>query len=230
MARATSATFLTTALSALLILGFATGCAATGSATTSTTRGSSATDIHPLGAGFLGDVTSPTPEATVTPEAGSWDDVKPPAGYTVVLITAGEDAATATLSDAVTNWARHQSVQLQVLTASNDDEVEARIDQAVALAPDLVVGAGSGIVDVFTLLTGQNLAQQFLIIGAELPEPTENTTAVVWRGASFRGSGLSTADDRDPASVTGSRASKAIAAGVASVLHGLTGIVVRLPS
>lgn len=184
--------------------------------------------VQSLGAEFLGDIRSPSPEATVNPEDGSWDGVVPPDGYRVVLISAGKDDATTTLVAAVDGWAQREDVELHALTASDDDEVEARINEAVALHPDLVVGAGNDVVDVFSLLTAQHLAQQFLVVGAQLPEPTENVTSVVWPGATFRGTGLGAAGEQDTASVTPELAGDAVTAGVASVLHGLTGIVLEL--
>lgn len=187
-----------------------------------------ATGLEPLGSGFLGDVTTPTPEATIEPEPGSWDAVRPPAGYSVVVISAGDDDATSALVSGVGRWARSQGVTITTLTARGDDEVEDRLLRAVASSPDLVVGAGRDIVDVFSLTTAQHLQQQFLVVGAELPEPTANVTAVVWAGASFRGTGISAQSDTDPTAVTAQRATDAISAGVASVLHGLTGIVLRL--
>ena len=53
-------------------------------------------------------------------------------------------------------------------------------------------------------------------------------TAADWPGASFRGEGLGMPDSYDPATFTGERAGRAVRAGVAAVLHGLTGIVIRL--
>jgi hypothetical protein len=222
------------ATSALALLVLATGCTAVGHATHSTagsvTGSPAPSSVHPLGAGFLGDTPSPTPEATVNPEPGSWDNVVPPAGYRVVVISAGEDAATTTLTTAVKTWAARQNVQLKNVTAANDDEVEARALDAVATEPDLVIGAGTGVIDVLALVTPQHLAQQFLMIGAELPEPTGNVTSAVWNGATFRGTGLSAAGDQDPKSVTAKRADDAITAGVASILSGFTGIVLHLSS
>lgn len=152
----------------------------------------------------------------------------PPAGYRVILISAGDDAATRTLTTAVTTWATRQNVELHALTATNDDEVEARAREALGAHPDLVIGAGTGVIDVLALVSPQHLEQQFLMVGAELPEPTENVTSAVWKGATFRGTGISTADDSDAKSVTVKRADAAIRAGVASVLSGLTGIVLHL--
>ena len=92
----------------------------------------------------------------------------------------------------------------------------------------VVIGVGDGLVDMFTLLTPQRLEQHFLILGAELPEPTANVTSVIWPGATYRGTGLSTSGGVDATAVTAERAEEAITAGVASVLHDLTGIVLNL--
>lgn len=204
------------------------GCAPAAPGPVGTPGSSGDPALHPLGAGFLGSVTTPTPEATIDPEPGSWAGVEPPAGYEVVLITAGDDAATKTLAGGVTRWAGQRDVALTTLTATGDDEVQTQLLRAIDKAPDLIVGAGAGVVDVFSLITAQSLHQQFLVVGAELPEPTGNTTSVVWNGASFRGTGISTDEDSVAASVTPARAADAVSAGVASVLHGLTGIVLHL--
>lgn len=176
---------------------------------------------------FVGSSHEPAPEATVRPAPGTWDDVVLPAGYTIVVVARGDDAVTATLTDAVEHYAAAHGADLTVLEAWSDDEVERRIDEAVAAAPDLVVGVGDGVVDVFALITAQYLETDFLVVGAQLPEPTHNVTAVVWPGAEFRGTGLGN-DDAHPAAVTAERAREAVAAGAASVLHDLTGIVIEL--
>ncbi|MFJ3405131.1 BMP family ABC transporter substrate-binding protein [Promicromonospora sp. NPDC090134] len=176
---------------------------------------------------FVGSSHEPAPEATVRPTPGTWDDVAVPAGYTIVVIARGDDDATATLTDAVERYAADHGADLTVLEARSDDEVEQRIDEAVTAAPDLVVGVGDGVVDVFSLITAQYLETDFLVVGAQLPEPTHNVTAVVWPGAEFRGTGLGN-DDAHPAAVTPGRAREAVSAGAASVLHDLTGIVIEL--
>ena len=192
-------------------------------------RPTPSSELAPLGAGFFGGNPTPTPEATVSPEPGSWDGVEPPAGYRVVLIAAGDDAASTTLASAVERWAESESVDLDVLDAAHDDDVAEHLDAAVAREPDLVLGTGDGVVDVFTLLTPQHLSQRFLVIGAELPEPTENVSSVIWPGAAFRGSGVGTSGEIDPSTFTPARADAAVRAGVAGVLHGVTGIVLSLP-
>ena len=215
---------------AAVIAAAVSGCSAAvsaPSASPSPSASRAAADIQPLGAGFAG-ATPPTPEATIDPEPGSWDGVVPPDGYRVVLIAESSDAAADTLSAAVQRWAVSEKANLTVLTAAGDYEVLDRIDEAVSLTPDLVIGVGDGLVDMFTLLTPQRLEQHFLILGAELPEPTANVTSVIWPGATYRGTGLSTSGGVDASTVTAERAEEAITAGVASVLHDLTGIVLNL--
>ncbi|MEV6624417.1 hypothetical protein AB0M83_16590 [Amycolatopsis sp. NPDC051106] len=179
-----------------------------------------------LGPGFV--TASPTPEATITPSPGSWDGVNPSPGYRVVLLSAGDDAPTRTLVAAVTGWAEQEQVSLKTITAADPGRYTESIGEAVKLAPDLIISAGRQLVDPLALVTANHLDRQFLVLGAELAEPTANVTAANWPGASFRGEGLGTSTGYDPASFTPARASAAVRAGVASVLNGLTGIVVRL--
>lgn len=166
---------------------------------------------------------SPSPEATIHPDAGSWSDVHPSRGYRVVLLTAGEDKPSRTLAAAVRDWAQEERVELRTIPA--DDDHIASIAQAVELKPDLVVSAGNDLVDALATVTANHLDQQFLVVGAEIAEPTENVTAVDWTGASFRGEGLGMSSGYDPASFTSKRSAAAIRAGAAAVLHGMTGIV-----
>lgn len=189
--------------------------------------GASPAPLTGFAARFVGSSHRPAPEATVRPTPGTWDDVAAPAGFSMIVVARGGDATTATLTDAVEHYAETHGTDLTVLPARDDDEVEQRIDEAVAAAPDLVVGVGDGVVDVFSLITAQYLETDFLLVGAQLPEPTHNVTAVVWPGAEFRGTGLGNATAR-PNAVTPDRAREAVAAGAASVLHDLTGIVIEL--
>jgi hypothetical protein len=57
---------------------------------------------------------------------------------------------------------------------------------AIEMGPDLIVSAGNDLVDPLALVTASHLTQQFLVVGAELAEPTGNVTAVDWTGASGR--------------------------------------------
>ncbi|MEV4177735.1 hypothetical protein [Nonomuraea sp. NPDC049709] len=186
------------------------------------------TAVGTLGPGFHDPATPPSPEATITPRPRSWDGVHPSEGYRVVLLTAGKDAQTRTLVNAVTEWAQAEDVSLKTVTAAAPAEYVARISDAIDLAPDLVISAGNDLVDPLALVSANHLDQQFLVIGAELAEPTANVTAADWTGASFRGEGLGMSSAYDPATFTPERAGRAVRAGVSAVLHGLTGIVIWL--
>jgi len=184
--------------------------------------------IGTLARGFTDPTASPAPEATITPRAGSWDAVHPSRGYRVVLLTAGNDPQTKTLVTGVTQWAKAEHVSLETITAKGPHQLIPRISTAVALAPDLIISAGNDLVDPMSLVTPNHLDQQFLVVGGELAEPTANVTAADWTGASFRGEGLGMSSTYDPDSFTPERAAAAVRAGVASVLNGLTGIVIWL--
>jgi hypothetical protein len=184
--------------------------------------------VGTLGAGFLDPAGRPAPEATITPRPGSWNGVRPWKDYRVVLLTAGRDAQTRTLVNAVTKWAEAEDVSLKTITATRPDQFIPSISRAISLAPHLIISAGNELVDPLATVTANHLDQQFLVVGAELAEPTANVTAADWTGASFRGEGLGMSSGYDPASFTPERAGRAVRAGVAAVLNGLTGIVIWL--
>lgn len=214
----------TGALAAIAVL--ASGC---GSSDTWSQPHAEPSSVGSLGSGFVDPAAPPTPEATITPRPGSWDGVRPSPGYRVVLLTAGDAPETRTLVDAVTEWADEEQVDLRTVRATDPAEFTSTITGAIGLGPDLIIGAGNDLVDALTLVTADHLDQQFLVVGAELAEPTANVTAANWAGASFRGQDLGMSSAYDPASFTPERAAAAVRAGVASVLNGLTGIVIRLP-
>jgi hypothetical protein len=181
-----------------------------------------------LGPGFVDPTAPPAPEATISPRPDSWDGVHPSKGYRVVLLTAGNDPQTKVLVTAVTQWAEEEQVSLRTVTATEPDQFIPRISTAIGLAPDLIISAGNDLVDPLAMVTPNHLDQQFLVVGAELAEPTENVTAADWTGASFRGEGLGMSSTYDAESFTPERAAAAVRAGVSSVLNGLTGIVIWL--
>src|SRR5262245_8648720 len=182
-----------------------------------------------LGAGFIDPAKPPAPEGMIRPRPGSWDAVRPPRGYHVVLLTAGDDAATTTLVTAVKEWARAEQVRLETVAVTEPDGFVDGIVEAMDLTPDLVLCAGNALVDALALVTASHLDQQFLVVGAQLPEPTVNVTAAIWRGASSRGGEVpDTASSFDPDAFTPLRVGAAIRAGVASVLSDITGIVIWL--
>jgi len=182
-----------------------------------------------LGSGFIDVATPPAPESTIRPRPGSWDAVRPPSGYYVVLLTAGDDSATTTLVTGVKQWAKAEHVRLETIAPTKPELFVNAIVEAMDREPDLVICAGNALVDALALVTASHLNRRFLVVGAQLPEPTVNVTAAIWRGASSRGSEvLDTSASFDPDSFTPRHASTAIRAGVASVLTDITGIVIWL--
>ncbi len=96
------------------------------------------------------------------------------------------------------------------------------------LGPDLIVSAGAELVDPLAVVSGSHLDRRFLIVGAQLPEPTANVTAAVWDGASSRGSEVADSSTSfDP--TRHARASRRRhSGGRRDVLSGITGIVIWL--
>ncbi|MFJ5643867.1 hypothetical protein [Streptomyces sp. NPDC093223] len=184
--------------------------------------------VGTLGAGFTDPSAPPSPEATVTPRPGSWDGVHPPEGYRVVLLTSGDDRPTRTLAQAVRSWAEEEHVDLRTVTAEHPAELLPTVTDSLGMGADLIVSAGNDLIDPLATVTPSHLSQRFLVVGAELAEPTANVTSVDWSGASFRGEGLGMSSTYDPSSFTAARCAAAVRAGVAAVLSDLTGIVVWL--
>ncbi|UPZ28241.1 hypothetical protein MUK60_10695 [Streptomyces sp. LRE541] len=215
-----------TALAAAVVLATAvvTGCGGDGDDWSQPHPRPSA--VGALGAGFVDPVASPAPEATITPRPGSWSAVRPSEGYRVVLLTAGDDRPTKALVTAVRDWADREQVDLRTETVTDPADMVHAADRVIAMKPDLVVSAGNDLIDALATVTPNHLSQQFLVVGAELAEPTHNVTAVDWSGASFRGEGLGMSSTYDPASFTAARCAAAVRAGTAAVLSGWTGIVV----
>ncbi|MFG1920194.1 hypothetical protein [Micromonospora sp. NPDC048898] len=184
--------------------------------------------VGTLGPGFVDPSTTPAPEATITPRPGSWAGVHPPKDYRVVLLTAGADDPTKALVTAVREWADDEHADLRTITVGDAHEAVPSIAKAMEMNPDLIVSAGGDLIDPLALVTPNHLDEKFLVVGAELAEPTHNVTSVDWEGASFRGEGLGMSSTYDPTSFTAERCASAIRAGVAAVLNDLTGIVVWL--
>jgi hypothetical protein len=185
--------------------------------------------IGALGLGFVDPAAPPPPEGMIRPKPGSWDAVHPPRGYRVVLLTAGDDRPTKTMVTAVKRWANAEHVTLETIMVRKPDLFVDGIVEAIERRPDLVICAGHALVDALALVTASYLDQQFLIVGAQLPEPTVNVTAAIWRGASSRGKEVpDTVSSFDPDAFTPEDAGAATRAGVASVLSDLTGIVISL--
>jgi hypothetical protein len=186
-------------------------------------------DLSAQRSAFLGGSPVPSSEATIVPEPDTYDDISVPAGYRVVAVRAAGDPTADVIVAAIEEWASDNGAELELRVGEDADGIDEQIVTASEQGPDLVVGVGAGVVDVFALLTSQLLDQQFLVVGAKLAEPTENVTSVVWPGAGFRGTGITPEADADPSAVTPERAREAMTAGFASIRLGVTGVVVSLP-
>ncbi|PZE83229.1 hypothetical protein [Curtobacterium sp. MCBD17_032] len=183
-----------------------------------------------LGPGFVDPAEPPAPEATIDPAPGSWDDVAPPAGYRVVLLSPGDPSTeTETLIDAVGSWADAEDVTVVPVVADTADDRLSSVAEAIGERSDLVISVGDELVDPIAAISPSALHQQFLVLGAEIAEPTSNVTAADWTGAGFRGEGLGVSSHHDPATFTDERAGRALRAGVAATLNDLSGIVVWVP-
>ncbi|WP_134739868.1 hypothetical protein [Nocardioides sp. 503] len=220
------------ALAAPLLAVLLTGCGAdpdrgAAAPAASSPTGAPTSAATTAGPGFA-PATPPPPAGTFTPSPGSWDGVAPEPGYRVVLLTTEEDAGTRALSGAVRAWAEEVRADLTVIEADEPHDYVARIQESADEAADLVVTTGEGLVDPLALVTASNLDRQFLVVGAELAEPTLNVTAADWTGASYRGEGLGRPSTHDPATFTPERAARAVRAGVTAVLTGHSGTVVWL--
>src|SRR5690606_10575981 len=106
------------------------------------------------GPGFLPSA-APAPESTIAPEAGSWDGVHPPDGYRVVLLSAGDDAPTRAVVDAVRSWADAEHVDLRTVEADTGNPI-AGIVTALDMNADLVVAAGNDLVDALAVVSANH--------------------------------------------------------------------------
>ena len=77
--------------------------------------------IGTLGSGFIDPAAPPPPEGMIRPKPGSWDAVRPPRGYRVVLLTAGDDHPTTTLVTAVKQWANAEDVRIKTVAVTEPD-------------------------------------------------------------------------------------------------------------
>ncbi|MFI8523562.1 hypothetical protein ACIGB8_03925 [Promicromonospora sukumoe] len=176
------------------------------------------------------------PPYETVPEPGRTIEATPPAslsgleGYLVAVVVPDVSASSATLLSALEDVVSAGGGDLQQFPAAEGaaDPVGAALDQALDVEPDLVVGLGDGVVDMFGFESAQRLGQQFLVVGAQLAEPTDNVTAVVWDGATSRGSAAGPDGDLVDASITEQRGEAAFRAGLASVQDETTGVVLYL--
>jgi basic membrane lipoprotein Med (substrate-binding protein (PBP1-ABC) superfamily) len=177
----------------------------------------------------------------VSPDPGSWKTVRPASDYRVLLLAAGKDARTAVdpqvkiLVEATRRWAREEDrVVLKVRYLHDPNEYIRAIDAAAKHDhADVIITAGNDLVDPVAAVSANYAGekpQQFLVLGAEVAEPTTNIAATDWTGSAYLGEGLEKSLYYDPAAVTAPRAYAALRAGAAAVLSGYRSVIVRIPA
>ena len=182
---------------------------------------------------YSGQVVEPDPE--------TWTDVRPPAGYRVLMLAEGRDESTSRdaqveiLVAAAERWAQEEErVDLTVRYLGDPHTYIDDIDRAaMSGSADIIVTAGNGLVDPVAVVSANYAGedpQQFLVLGAEVAEPTTNIAATDWQGSAYLGEGAPETDYYDPAAVTAPRAYAALRAGAAAVLSGYTSLIVRIPA
>jgi hypothetical protein len=145
------------------------------------------------------------------------------------------DPQVAILVNAVQRWAQEEDrVKLKVRYLSDPHTYTDGIDKAASGDnADLIVTAGNRLVDPIAAISanyaGEN-PQQFLVLGAEVAEPTNNIAASDWTGSAYLGEGLPESHYYDPAAVTAPRAYAALRAGAAAILSGYRSVIVRIPA
>ena len=165
-----------------------------------------------------------TVEAVVPADAG---DLR---GVRIAVVVPDEGATSRALQEGLRGFAEVNGLVVEEFLATGDAaSVDAAFAQALEAEPHIVVGLGAGAVDVFAYNSSQWLDQDFLLIGAQVAEPTSNVAAVIWEGATSRGSGAPADGNLDDTAITPSRAAEAVSVGLATVMSGESGIVLHLP-
>lgn len=176
----------------------------------------------------------------IVPEPGRTIEARLPAsvprldGYRIAVVVPDGSAASEELLSAARAVASAHGATLHEYVVDGESEVSVggALDHALDARPDLIVGLGDGVVDVFGFESAQWLDQQFLVVGAQLPEPTGNVTAVVWDGATSRGSAAGSDGGRGAGGLTegldGGLGEAALGVGLASIRAGTVGVVLHL--
>ena len=231
----------TVSVAVALVVAGLTGCSSASTTPASTHLGSTNTNTSSTGTGSAStstDSTSSTGIASTPPQVpapGSTvaatsittlDGI--PAGLTLTIIApdiTGDAAADTTSAVAeLQGFAElHGAASIRILPAdaTAPTDSDALLQDALADQPDVIVVLGEAILTALDSATASNLNQQFVLLGAQLPEPTSNVTAVVWPGADTR-----LADGISPEIAP--RTSEALEAGLTAVAAEKTGLVLAL--
>jgi ABC-type phosphate transport system substrate-binding protein len=171
--------------------------------------------------------TRPSPGATLPPVTAPPASADRLASFTVRIVAA-DDALSASGTAAAIAFAEQNGadVEASVSAAGDDDAFAAHLEEAVAAAPSVILTVGPNAVDLVDSASANNLGQLFLLVGAQLPEPTANVTAAVWPGADSRGT-VSMAETSPEA--FSAHVDAGLEAGFAAILADETGYVYELP-
>ncbi len=151
-------------------------------------------------------------------------------GVRIAVVVPDDGATSRSLQAAVRSFAEVNGLTVDEFVATGDAaSIDSAFAEALATEPHIVVGLGAGCVDAFAYNSSQWLDQDFLLLGAQVAEPTANVAAVVWEGATSRGSGAPADGDLDDSAVSAGRAAEAVAVGLTTVMSGESGIVLHLP-
>ncbi|NLP84191.1 hypothetical protein HF576_10035 [Microbacterium sp. CFH 90308] len=185
--------------------------------------------VPPSSATGSAGLSHPAPGRTVEAVVpGHTGDVR---GVRVAVVVPDDGATSRALQEALHGFAEVNGLVVEEFAATGDAaSIDAAFTRALAVEPHIVVGLGAGVVDVFAYNSSQWLDQDFLLLGAQVAEPTSNVAAVVWEGATSRGSGAPADGELDHAAVTTARAADAVSVGLATVMSGESGIVLHLPA
>ncbi|RLP74140.1 hypothetical protein D9V32_13950 [Mycetocola tolaasinivorans] len=238
----------TTSRSAVLLLatglalgvgGGLTGCAVPAPATPTIAQQEgasghpgSATAMPQRGAATGENERLPTPGSTVEPLADAIADL--PASPRVLLVGTGRDqpALRAALDGVIARTGGDLTVLDLAAVAADAHEAELALSAALNNHPDLVITLGEAEIDPIDRVSSTHLDQRFVLIGAQLPEPTDNVTAIIWPGASARGLSPETIPLPDPnerpETAAARFAERALVEGFAVAGTGHTGFVTAL--
>jgi hypothetical protein len=172
------------------------------------------------------------PTSAIVPEPGRTLEAVPDDGTidlagTSLAIVATDGPVSATMLEGARAFVERTGATATefVVSAGDDAAMDAAFAAAAEAGADVVVGLGDDVVDVFSFETAQRLDQQFLVVGAQIAEPTANVTAVVWQGATSRGAAAAADGDLDDETVTVPRTVDALAAGMTSIRDDVPGVV-----
>ncbi|MFZ4842717.1 hypothetical protein [Mycetocola saprophilus] len=223
-------------------LGLAlTGCAGIPDAAAPTVSAAASADAGsgsgPLSTGIpsparTSDAHRPAPGSTVAPLPETESDAAVPAGLHILLIGSGSEhpALLAALHERVA--AIQATLTVCDPTGSADQSADDLVSAQLSQHPDLVMLLGERGIDTIDRVSSANLDRRFVILGAQLPEPTHNVTAVIWPGASARGLSPETIPQTDPTATAESLearyAKRAVSEGIAVATTGNTGFVTAL--